>query len=47
MFLEFDFVGGPFYKKYPNFDYWFLPLPGPQGTRGAHGVRQIKRLHKT
>ena len=45
MFLEFDFAGGPFYEKYPNFDFWFSPLPGPQGTRGALGVRQIKKLH--
>ena len=24
MFLEFDFVGGPFYKKYPNFETRFF-----------------------
>ena len=50
MFLEFDFVGGPFFKKQPNFDFWFSPLPGPpgpRGTRGALGVRRIKKLHKT
>ena len=47
MFLEFDFAGGPFYEKYPNFYFWFSPLPGPQGTRGALGVRQIKKLQKT
>ena len=37
MFLEFDFVGGPFYKKYPNFDFW---LSSP-------GVRRIKKLQET
>ena len=29
MFLEFDFVGGPFSKKYPNFDFWFSHTPPP------------------
>ena len=35
------FCGGPFCKKYPNFDFWFSPLLGPLG------VRRIKKLHKT
>ena len=39
--------GGPFYKEYLIFDFWFSPLPGPWGTRLALGVRRIKKLHKT
>ena len=44
MFLEFDFVEGPFYKK-AYFDYWFSALPGPWGTSGALRVHWIKKLH--
>ena len=50
MFLEFDFVGGPIYKNYPilTFDFHLSrDHPGPRGTRGALGVRRIKKLHKT
>ena len=42
MFLEFDF-----YKKYPNFDFCFSPLPGLWGILGDLGVRRIKNMHKT
>ena len=45
MFLEFDFVGGPFYKKTQFWLLIFTP-PGPRGYRGALGVRRIKKLHK-
>ena len=32
MFLEFDFVGGTCYKKYPKFDFWFSKTSwGPRG----------------
>ena len=34
-------------KNYPNYDVWFSPLPGPWGTRGALGVPQIKKWHKS
>ena len=42
MLIEFDFRGGPFYKKYPNFDSWFSPLLGPGGTLGPSGVLDQK-----
>ena len=50
MFLEFDFVGGPSIQNTPILTFDFHPsrdLPGPRGTRGALGVRRIKKLHKT
>ena len=47
MFLEFDFVWGAFFKKFPNFHFRFSPLPGTRGTPGALGVHRIKKLHKT
>ena len=46
MFIEFDFLGGPFYKKYPNFDFDFHS-PGTPGYPWTPRVRQIKKLHKT
>ena len=50
MFLEFDFVGVPSIKNNPILTFDFHPSwdpPGPRGTRGALGVRRIKKLHKT
>ena len=46
MFLELDFVGGPFYKKYPNFDFWFSHSRDPEYPWSPR-VRQIKKLHTT
>ena len=42
MFLEFDFVGGPCYKKYPNFDFWLSPLGTPGNPWGPQGVSDQK-----
>ena len=47
MFLEFEFFfffggGGPLYKKYPKFDFWFLPLPGPGVPLGPCGASDQK-----
>ena len=33
--------------KSTNLYFWFSPLPGTRGTRGALGVCWIKKLHKT
>ena len=44
MFLEFDFRWGPFYKNTPSMTFDFHPS---RVTRGALGVRSIKKLHKT
>ena len=46
MFLEFDFWGVPSLKNTPILTFDF-PLPGPEGTHGALGVCQIKKLHNT